>query len=157
MALNPDLHSVHLLSVPVGVWIASRNWFESLIREFDIVAADTRHSIPGELLEFVAAAREEFGHFSTAPNAVLEEASSQGANSVDVHMELPYAAAPTARSLLTHIYKADRYCREGEFLTLALTVDIRRFVEWYLTEVADQIDGADPQRWPPSYQTSGDE
>lgn len=149
MTSEPTLSRVKLTDMPVDLWDESRRWFEGLIREFDVIAAEIEDPFPRDLLTFVAATRREFGRFSASSTSHLEEALTTGRQTVDVDMDVPPDAADAARSLLEKVHAADRFCRDGELLTLALTEEMRLFVDWYLTEVADQIEGAAPTSWPP--------
>ncbi|HEX2155345.1 MAG TPA: hypothetical protein VHL52_15375 [Acidimicrobiia bacterium] len=147
MTTGTRLHRVHLRAIPVSVWHETRLWFEGLMREFDIIAAESQASTPRELLDFVVAASEKFERFSNDPNAILEEAWQQGRPNLDLDLELPPEAAQAARDMWSHIVAADEFCRDGNLLTMAIKDEPRRFVEWYLGEVADQIEGAQPRPW----------
>ena len=41
----------------------------------------------------------------------------------------------------------DRYCEQGQLLTLAATPAVRQFRRWYVQEVADQLAGHPPRPW----------
>lgn len=147
MATKMQLHRVQLRDVPVEIWQETQLWVEGLLREFDIIAAETETGTPRELLDFVAEVSEKFDRFSNDPNAVLEEAGAAGKTSVDVEYEFPAEAAQASRDMWTHLVAADDFCRKGNLLTIELKDEHRRFVKWYLDEVADQIEGAEPHPW----------
>lgn len=147
MTADTQLHTVRLVGVPTALWGESRKWFESLLREFAIVATESASGTPRQLVEFVAEVNEKFSRFSSDSNSTLENALAEGEAQVDLELALPAAAASAARDLWTHIQAADEYCRQGKLLTLQPKEDLRRFIEWYLNEVASQIDGDDPHAW----------
>lgn len=147
MTDTPRLVQIELRRVPVGLWHRARLWFEGLQREFDILAADTDDTTPRDLLEFVAETRERFSGFSRAPNAALEQALRRDERWADIELELPSEAAAAARQLWSHLERAEDYCRRGEMLSLTMEDEVRRFVRWYLEEVAAQIEGSSAQPW----------
>lgn len=147
MTTDSGLVHVSMIGVPLAMWFQARNWFEGLLREFDVLAAGNGDTTPQELVDFVADVRERFSRFSEGSNAVLEEAYRRGAKSVDVELALPPEAAPVARHLWEQIARAEEYCRRGDLLTLTPDEDLRRYVRWYLNEVADQLEGAEPRAW----------
>lgn len=147
MTTDVQLRRVRFLSTPVGVWRRSRDWFEGLLREFDIIATGSDATTPRELVAFVAGARERFSRFSTGSTSVLEEAVERGEVTVDLEMNLPPEAAVAARDLWDRILAADDFCRQGDLLTLALPEDVRAFIRWYLDEIAYQIEGGEPRPW----------
>lgn len=147
MTADSDLLHVKIMAVPVDLWHRARVWFEGLLREFDILVAETDDTAPRELVEFVATSRERFGRFTHDSNAVLEEAFQRGEASVDVELSLPPAAASIARQLWHLIEQVQEYCRRGDLLTLTPDEEVRAYVEWYLHELADQLEGAEPTPW----------
>lgn len=147
MSTDVRLYRVRLLGTPVDVWARSRDWFEGLLRELDIIATGSDAATPRELVNFVAAAREEFGRFSAGSTSALDAAKQQGETTIDLEMQLPPHAAVAARDLWDHILAADNFCRQGDLLTLTVPQDVRRFIRWYLDEIAGQIEGGEPRPW----------
>lgn len=145
MTSEQDLIRVHLVGVPVGLWHRGRVWFDGLLREFDILAADHGETTPRELLEFVAETRERFSGFTDEPNTALEEAHRRGVESTDVDLYLPPVAAPVARDLWAHLARALEYCHSGDLLTLTPDRELTRYLEWYLHEIARQLEGEAPR------------
>lgn len=147
MSTDVRLCRVRLIGTPVAIWGRSRDWFEGLLRELDIIATGADAGSPRELVHFVANAREEFSRFTAGSASVLEAAEEHGETTVDLEMHLPANAAVAARELWDRIVAADNYCRQGDLLTLALPQDVRVFVRWYLEEIANQIEGGEPRPW----------
>lgn len=147
MRTEVQLRSVRLLGAPVGLWCRSRDWFEGLLREFDIIATGSDGATPRSLVDFVADVRGRFSRFSTGSTSLLEKAVEQGEVTVDLEMKLPPEAAAAARDLWVRILAADDFCRQGDLLTVALPEDVRAFIRWYLDEVADQTEGGEPRPW----------
>lgn len=147
MTAADQLSSVRLIKMPLRQWHQGRVWFEGLLREFDILASDAGETTPQEVLEFAREVRERFSQFTEGSNAVLEEAYRRGDESVDLELKLPREAAPAAREMATQIHRAQEYCRRGDLLTLTPDEDLRRYIDWYLEEVARQLEGGSPRPW----------
>lgn len=147
MSTEVQLRRVRVLGTPVSLWRRSRDWFEGLLREFDIIATESDAATPRELVEFVADTRERFSRFSTGSTTALEEAAERGESTIDLDMELPPQVAVAARDLWIRILAADDFCRQGDLLTLALPEEVRAFIHWYLDEIANQIEGSEPRPW----------
>jgi len=143
-----ELHRVELRNVPVGLWHESRRWFEELLREFAVIATSSRDAqVPRLLLDFVDDVRARFSRFSESSNLTLEEAHADGRPHVDISLRLPAEAGHIALELYDHVLRADEFCREGHLLTIEMSESVRRFLEWYLGEIARQLGGAEPTPW----------
>ncbi|MEX1043180.1 MAG: hypothetical protein WD532_07970 [Acidimicrobiia bacterium] len=143
-----ELLPVEMRDVPVTLWHDTRRWFEELVREFAVVATSSPDAqVPRRLLEFVDEVRGRFSRFSESANIELEEAYAEGRQRASVNLHLPAEAGPIARELYDLILRADEVCREGHLLTMALSEPMNRFLEWYLSEVDRQLQGAEPTPW----------
>lgn len=149
MTPGRQLTRVRLIGVPTALWHRARLWFEGLLREFDILATDTGEETPRELLEFVADARERFSGFADQSTATMEEARRRGEEAVELELHLPPEVGPVARDLWVHIERAAAYCRAGDLLTLTPDEELNRYLDWYLHEVARQLEGESPRPWSP--------
>ncbi|CAN5811312.1 hypothetical protein BH23ACT5_BH23ACT5_08360 [soil metagenome] len=149
MMARDDLHRVVLAGIPVEVWARSREWFNGLIREFDVIASGTdlgSDATPSQMVTFVAETSEKFARFNqTEP--LLDQAIADGDVELDLDLLLPPEAGEAARELWRLIEKADAYCVSDDLLTLAIPEEVRRFARWYLFEVARQVDGQESIPW----------
>lgn len=145
---SAPLHEVVLEGLPLRLAERAREWFEALVREFDIIASESHvESPPQRLVELVADVRHRFSRFSAPSDTAMDRAAAEGRASYDVRLLLPEAAGGAATELLERIGEAVRFCEEGELLTLSAPDDVLRFATWYLTEVARQIEGATARPW----------
>lgn len=143
-----ELHRVEMRNVPVGLWHESRRWFDELLRELTVVATSSPElNVPRQLLDFVHDARSRFSQFSESTNLILEEAHADGRSHIDLSLELPVEAGPVALELYEHVLRADEFCRAGQLLTVELSGHVRAFIDWYLGEVARQLQGGEPVPW----------
>jgi hypothetical protein len=144
----PDLKVITLRGIPVDLWRRSRDWFRGLVREFEIISSgQDDDSVPIALLQFIQEAQERFAQFGRS-DARLDQALDAGQESVDQTLQLPDVAAEASLELWDLIRRAEEFCRSGDMLTVVPPTDVRDFVEWYLSEVAAQVEGADPVPWP---------
>jgi hypothetical protein len=151
MTTEVELRQIELRNLPVGLWHESRRWFEELMREFAVIAASSPDvQVPRRLLNFVEDVRSRFSRFSESSNLILEEAHADGRAHLDLSLQLPTQAGPIALELFDHVLRADRFCRKGQLLTMEMSDPVRRFLEWYLGEVASQLAGDEPTAWDPS-------
>ena len=69
---DPDLHEVHLLEVPVGLWVKAQEQFDGLLREFALAAdladpqARDRH-LPTRLTALMETLNAQFAGTTTEP------------------------------------------------------------------------------------------
>lgn len=144
---STETRQVQLIGVPVALWHESRLWFEELLREFDVIATHA-DGTPARLLTFVDEVRNHFGQFSRQPNEALATAAAEEVDALDLRLELPPSAGPAAGELWERILEADAYCRHGSLLTLQLAEPHKAFIQWYLSEVTNQMVGNPARPWP---------
>jgi hypothetical protein len=144
---------VHLLQLPVPLWVQTQQVTDELLREFALASAqadDDEHHLPGRLTRLIETLTARFEGVSTAQEQQLYAAAAAGQDVVDdLVFTVPAAAAPASQQLGDMLDEADDYCREGQhLLTLAAPDDVVRFRRWYLWSFRSQIEGAAPVAWP---------
>lgn len=150
-AVDPQLGrmvKVTLLSVPVAVYARAREHSEDLQREFALIHHSQQTgegSVPARLLELIHSLSSQFGSFSEATYAQLDEAVDRGIERLDVTFVVPEASASAARILGEMFDEADEFCREGDLLTMATPADLVAFRRWFLGEFIRQIAGETPR------------
>lgn len=150
-----DLHEVHLLEVPVGLWAKAQEQTDGLLREFALAAdlADSealdRH-LPKRLAALLEALSTKLAGFSSEQEQQLFAAAGAGQPVIeDLVYLVPGAAAEASQALGDMLDEADVFCREGNhLLTLAAEPDVVAFRWWYLRQFIDQVAGAEPVPWP---------
>lgn len=140
--------SITVKGVPVELWAKTQSWFDGLLREFDIiVSSEVEEDAPHHLLNFVDETRRRFERFGSNGNEHLNQALARGDETADVEAAVPPEAAAAALELWDRIERAMAYCARGDLLTLTAPADVLDFIEWYLREVSDQVEGAEPTPW----------
>lgn len=150
-----DLHEVHLLEFPVGLWAKAQEQTDGLLREFALAAdladpqARDRH-LPTRLPALMARLNAQFSGSSTEQEQALFAAAAAGQQVIeDLVYLIPGAAAEAAQVLGDMLDEADAFCRDGtHLLTLAADPDVVAFRWWYLRQFIDQIAGREPVPWP---------
>lgn len=151
-----DLRTVRLLQLPVQVWAASQEHHDELLREFALMTVGHTDGdpvsapVPLRLLRLVDDLTRRFAGTSDEQRERLFAAAAQGVRYVDeLEYHLPPAAGPACVQLAHMLDEADEYCRDGEhLLTLATPDEVRLFRDWYLGDIARQLEGAPPEPWP---------
>ena len=152
---EPDLHEVHLLELPVGLWAKAQEQTDGLLREFALAAdladpqALDRH-LPTRLTKLMETLNAQFAGASTEQEQALFAAAAADEPVIeDLVYQVPGAAAEASQVLGDMLDEADAFCRDGShLLTLAADPDVVAFRWWYLRQFIDQIAGAPPVPWP---------
>ena len=155
----PELVDVHLIGIPVALWLTSQEHFQDLMREFALIssaerdaAADPaahRHAVPHRLLDLVDALMAEYGQLNTRQEEELAAAAEAGLGSLDLVYQVPPQAAQAAIELGKLMDEADEYCRQGEhLLTLATAPTNLAYRHWYIAQFVDQLAGKEAVPWP---------
>jgi anti-sigma B factor antagonist len=150
MSRDVDLQEVHLLDVPVDVWVRATSHHEALQREFDIIRSDLGpDSLPHRLMTLIDQLTGRFGSYSDPSNDRLRAAAERGEQHVDVTFAVPAEASSGAAQLGAMLREVDEFCLTGhDLLTLATPRPLVIFREWFLEEFRRQIDrGLEPISW----------
>ncbi len=152
---------VRILRLPVQVWRIATEHAEELTREMQLLAihddGETQHPhVPTRLTELVETLSRRFAGVSEEQDRQIAAAADAGLASIDVTYHLPPEAAQASRTLATMLDEADEFCRSGDLLTLATPPEAKAYRDWFLTEVAAQLTGAQPTPWPAWRAAHGD-
>jgi len=140
---------VVIVGLPLASYVESEQHNDALMREFALISRDDRaSSLPRRLLDLVAEIETYFGPQVSASRAQIAAALERGDTSVDLHIRMHPRNRIFVERVVSLLEEADRYCQEGDLLTLAASDDVVRFRTWYLGEVLAQLDGAAPTPWP---------
>ena len=150
MTRDVDLHEVHLLDVPVDLWVRATSHQEALEREFAIIRSDVDpDSLPNRLMNLVDQLDGRFGSYGDPGYARLRAAAERSEQFVDVTFRVPAEASLGAAQIGAMLREVDEFCLSGhDLLTLATPRPLLVFREWFLEEFIRQIDrGLEPLRW----------
>ena len=141
--------NVVIRSLPLAIYIASEAHNDALMREFALISLDGQApSLPRQLLELVDEIQRYFGPQVSASRAQIAAAVERGDAFIDLHIRMHPRNRTFVERIVALLEEADRFCREGDLLTLAASEEVIRFRDWYLGQVLAQMDGAEPTPWP---------
>jgi hypothetical protein len=144
-----SLVDVELLNMPLQLFARETVRHRELMREMALIAFGEEtapHHVPASLVA-LAAELESYRGVGAATDAVRDEAIERGDLTIDLLYRLPSAVGPACRRLNELLDAAEEYCRSENLLTLAAAPGGIALRTWYLTQIADQIDGMSPAPW----------
>lgn len=146
------LVQVRVLGVPLALYLETEQHNDALVRELGLIVepanqGDDRTEVPGRLFELAGEIRSVFRPVAADTRAQIERAVQLGHPTVDLVMTMPPVGWEMLLRLIEQLDEADRYCEQGELLTLSSTPAVRRLRRWYAQQVADQLAGRPPRRW----------
>jgi len=147
------MHQVHLLALPVRLWVQVQEQTEAVRREFALITMggpSSTHTVPFRLLTLMASFDVRFAGVADAQEAELRLAAERGQMVIeDLVYQVPTEAAAAAQELDALLDEADLYCAEGtHLLTLAASEQVVSFRRWFLMQFVEQIAGKPPTPWP---------
>jgi anti-sigma regulatory factor (Ser/Thr protein kinase) len=146
-APTKDRVRVHILDVPLPLYVGFQHHFRELRREVRLLALAHETDYP-----LAKALSDLFGSLDRQMRDGLgveqiEAALSQGLDSTDLVVHMPRANASTLTSFVELLDLADAFCREERLLSLARNPEQRRFQTWFLSEFVRQANGEAPRSW----------
>lgn len=146
---SDEMVTVRILRLPLDIYQASEEHNDALMREFALISRDpAAASVRSQLVELVAEIEGFFGPQVSASRAQISAAAERGDAHTDLHLRMHPSNRHYVERIVELLNEADRFCREGDLLTLAAPPDILRFRAWYMGQVIGQLDGAEPTPWP---------
>lgn len=133
---------VHLLGVPVDVYLRSQEHLESTLHELQVMAASDPgafRTVEATTLIPLREAMEVFGSVRTRGRAEAEAAASGGRTFLDFAWSLPPEAAAAAQVYAEGVAELDRLAERGVLLTPPADRDVARFRRWLSDEIAFQL------------------
>jgi anti-sigma regulatory factor (Ser/Thr protein kinase) len=142
---------VHLLRYPVRRGVRTREHFEALRRECQLLqftAPEALRRTPQRLLEMAGMLAGRYAVELAEPERRKLDAFARGEETVDLAYPLRPEAAAMVRSWQEVLTEMDALCEKEGLLTLAAAPDVVELRTWVLEEFLRQIAGAPPQPWP---------
>jgi hypothetical protein len=144
-----DLGRVAFVGCPVRLLDQARQHAEALLREFAFIVnsgGDTTE-LPKRLLHTVERVQKRAAGLNASAERAIEEAIERGDEEIDFEVVMPRLLGRGAPQFGELLDEVDDYCRAGHLLTLETPTQVRAFQRWYLSEMAQQLDGAPPTPW----------
>lgn len=144
------LVEVRLLGLPVEVFVATQEHHDGLIRELRLLALEDdagELDVPARLVELVDSLGTQYATAKSRRDDEIESARARGQLTLDLVEQVPPAVVEVADRLQGLIEECDRFCRQGQLMTLPRPALIREFTHWYLAQFRDQVQGRPATRW----------
>ena len=144
-----ELEAVVLQDLPLSLALYSDEHLDDLVREFQLISlgAPTTQAT-AELAELI----EKILAFYAAPRHSARnrarELVAAGHQRGDITMLLPPEAATDIQRLHALVLEADRFCRQGQLLSLTVSAQVMSLREWIVFQVVHQLEGAQPTPCP---------
>lgn len=145
-----ELRHVAIVQLPVDLYAQARVWAESLIREVAFISEGEGAGIDPrlrELLEHLEAGRSRFLGLMDDIQARVDDAIARGEATLDLDLDVTAGFCAATVEMGRLLDAADRYCRDGDLLTVASSDAIRNFRRWYTQEFDRQPSGCRPTSW----------
>jgi len=142
-----DPVDVEIRGVPLALYVGFQNHFRELRREVRLLALAHARDYPlaKSLSDLFAALERQLR--DGIGQSQLAGALASGAETADLHVRMPRAAAETLQRFLELLDVADEFCRQERLLALARSDEQVAFQRWFLGEYLRQAAGAAPTPW----------
>jgi len=144
---------VRILRIPVDLYLETEQHNDAVMRELALLAQSA--GAPSDwraghrrLLELGGEVRAAFAGSVPQIRAQVDEAVRRGSATVDLCLAVPPSGWQAFLRLAEQLDEADRFCEDGDLVTLVASPAVRRFRHWYAGQVASQVAGGAPQAWP---------
>jgi anti-sigma regulatory factor (Ser/Thr protein kinase) len=142
-----DRVRVHILDVPLALFVGFQHHFRELRREVRLLALahQTDYPLAKSLSDLFTALDRQLRDGIGVEQ--IEAAMSQGLESTDLVVHMPRATASTLVQFVELLDLADEFCRAERLLSLARSPEQRKFQTWFLREFVRQAEGEAPVSW----------
>jgi hypothetical protein len=142
-----DRVRVHILDVPLALYVGFQQHFRELRREVRLLALAhaTDYPLAKSLSDLFGSLERQLRDGMGVEQ--IEDALAQGLDSTDLVVHMPRAIATTLMRFVELLDLADEFCREERLLSLARNAEQRRFQAWFLSEFVRQANGEPPLSW----------
>jgi hypothetical protein len=142
-----DRVRVHILDVPLALYVGFQHHFRELRREVRLLALahETDYPLAKSLSDLFGSLDRQLRDGIGIEQ--IEAAVAQGLESTDLVVHMPRATATTLVQFVELLDLADEFCRAERLLSLARNPEQRRFQAWFLREFVRQAEGEPPLSW----------
>ena len=138
---NPVRYTLRLGSVPTGLLLSAKAHIDNVVREFSLMrsAAEGTQELPPAMARLIATVTTDFADARAEIKRQALDSAAKGRSSTDLELHLPLEAADAGERYLAALDDADRYARAARLLTLAPPPSHRKFRQWYVSSLVDQL------------------
>lgn len=142
-----DRVRVHILDVPLDLYVGFQHHFRELRREVRLLALahESDYPLAKSLSDLFDALDRQLREGIGVEQ--IDDALAQGLETTDLVVHMPRGSASTLVRFVELLDLADEFCRQQRLLSLARTPEQRQFQTWFLTEFVRQAKGEVPRSW----------
>jgi anti-anti-sigma factor len=142
---------VRIVGLPVDVHRRSSEHSETLRRELALLEHTSDPSAaPARLQTLSDELTRRYGGLTVGQDDRLAEAISNHEETIDLTYQLPLEVADAVEDLIAVLEELDRFCHDGDLLTLVTPPEALAYRRWFLGEFVGQLrDGRAPTAWQP--------
>ena len=146
-AATRDRVRIHILDVPLALYVGFQQHFRELRREVRLLALahETDYPLAKSLSDLFSTLDRQLREGIGVEQ--IEAALAEGSEVTDLVVHMPRATASTLMRFVELLDLADEFCRAERLLSLARGPEQRRFQTWFLTEFVRQSNGDAPLSW----------
>lgn len=136
---------------PVRIWARQREYYDGLLREFNLMLLGREtgsNGAPARLVELADQLTSRFGPMLDTVTEEREAALLRGELTIDSRMPLVDGGLEVLAWVQGVFAEVDAYCEQGDMLTLAMPPDLKALRDWSTSELERQYRGEDPAPWP---------
>jgi anti-sigma regulatory factor (Ser/Thr protein kinase) len=142
-----DRVRIHVLDVPLALYVGFQHHFRELRREVRLLALahESDYPLAKSLSDLFGALDRQLREGIGVEQ--IEAALAQGLDATDLVVHMPRATADTLVQFVELLDLADDFCRAERLLSLARNPEQRKFQVWFLSELVRQANGEPPLSW----------
>ena len=142
-----DRVRIHVLDVPLALYVGFQHHFRELRREVRLLALahESDYPLAKALSDLFASLDRQLRDGVGVEQ--IDAALAQGQTSADLVVHMARSQASTLMRFVELLDLADAFCREERLLSLARNPEQRKFQTWFLSEFVRQANRQPPLSW----------
>ena len=150
MTVSP-FGDVRIVGLPVAVHRRASEHSETLRRELALLEHTSESgAAPARLQALSDELTLRYGGLTTGQDDRLAKALAEREETIDLVYELPLEVADACEDLISVLDELDRFCHDGDLLTLVTPPEALAYRRWFLGEFIGQLrEGRAPTTWEP--------
>lgn len=150
-ATAADDVEIQFLGLPIETYLEMGEHNDAVMRELEMIIQSSHNpgsvELPRRLVELASQARTTFAPAAERVRSQVDEVIARGDAAIDLRVRVPLAGWETLLELGHQLNELDRFCEEGDLLTLASPSRIRQLRAWFVHELEVQMRGEPPTPW----------
>lgn len=144
------LVDVSLLGLPLRLMVSAREHHDGLMRELRLMSFEAdagQLDAPARLVELIDTLARDHVTMRSRRDEQIQAALARGETTLDLVEQVPVDVVDVVLHLERLLAECDRFCEQGRLMTLPRPPLLNRFVDWYLSQYRDQVQGREAVRW----------